>query len=73
MIINKDFITQLNIIRIDVDEFIKKKQEDLNNWSTLASHMSIYPVVAGHLTMLDEKFCVDYIDIIDDIVLPHNY
>ena len=65
--------TQLNIIHIDVDEFIKKKQEDLNYWSTLASHMSIYPVVAGHLTMLDEKFCVDYIDIIDDIVLPHNY
>jgi hypothetical protein len=55
-----------------VNEFGKKKQEDLNRWYTLASHMSIYSVPAGHLTMLEESFCGDYIEKIDDIVLPHN-
>ena len=64
--------TPLKIIHINVEELAKKKQENLNRWSTLAPHMSIYPVAADHLTMLDERFCDNYIEKINDIVLPHN-
>ena len=61
-----------NIIHINEHELEKKKQVDLNSWISLAPHMNIYPVTANHFTMLDERFCDDYIVKIDDIVLPHN-
>ena len=68
----EDLSMQLKTIQVDVQELAKKKQDDLNCWSTLAPRMSIYPVAAGHLTMLDERFCNDYISKIDNIVLPPN-
>ena len=68
----KDLSLQLKTIRINEHEFEKKKQEDLNRWNSLAHHMSIYPVRADHYTMLDERFCNDYIEKINDIVLLHN-
>jgi amino acid adenylation domain-containing protein len=63
---------QLKTIRINEYEFEKKKQEDLNRWNSLAHHMSIYPIMADHFTMLDERFCDDYVEKINDIVLLHN-
>ena len=63
---------QLKNIYINVQEFAQKRQEDLNSWSTLAPHLCINSVAAGHLTMLDEQFCDNYIEKIDDIVLPSN-
>lgn len=63
---------QLKTIRINEHEFEKKKQEDLNRWNSLAHHMSIYPVMADHFTMLDERYCSEYIEKINDIVLLHN-
>lgn len=68
----EDLSMDLKVIQIDVQALAQKKQADLNSWSTLAPHISIYPVAAGHLTMLDEQFCDDYIAKIDNIVLPHN-
>ena len=62
----------LKTIHIDVQALAQKKQEDLKTWSTLAPHMSIYPVAADHFTMLDDQFCNDYIEKIDNIVLPPN-
>lgn len=61
-----------NIIHINEHELEKKKQEDLNSWTSLAPHMNIYPVTADHFTMLEDRFCDNYIVKIDDIVLPHN-
>ena len=63
---------QLKNIYINVQEFAQKRQEDLNSWSTLVPHLCINSVAAGHLTMLDEQFCDNYIEKIDDIVLPSN-
>jgi surfactin family lipopeptide synthetase A len=63
---------QLKTIRINEHEFEKKKQEDLNRWNSIAHHMSIYPIMADHFTMLDERFCDDYVEKINDIVLLHN-
>ncbi len=60
------------IIHIDEHELEKMKQEDLNSWKSLAPHTNIYPVTADHFTMLEDRFCDDYIVKIDDIVLPHN-
>ena len=68
----EDMSPQLKTIHINVQELGQKKQEDLNNWITQAPHLSIYPVVADHFTMLDDQFCNDYIAKIDNIVLPHN-
>ena len=68
----EDLSMQLKTIQVDVQEWAQKKQADLNRWRTLAPHMSIYPVAAGHMTMLDDQFCNDYIAKIDNIVLPHN-
>ena len=68
----EDLSPQLKTIQIHVKELAQKKQDDLNSWSTLAPRMSIYPVAAGHLTMLDEQFCNDYIAKIDNIVLHPN-
>lgn len=68
----KDLSLQLKTIRINEHEFEKKKQEDLNRWNSLAHHMSIYPIMADHFTMLDERFCDDYVEKINDIVLLHN-
>ena len=64
----EDLSMQLKTIQVDVQELAQKKQADLNSWSTLAPHISIYPVAAGHLTMLDKQFCNDYISKIDNIV-----
>jgi surfactin family lipopeptide synthetase A len=61
-----------NIIHINEHELEKKKQEDLNSWKSLAPHMNIHPVTADHFTMLEDRFCDDYIVKIDNIVLPHN-
>ncbi len=63
---------QLKTIRINENEFEKKKQDDLNRWKSLAHHISIYPVMADHFTMLDERYCSEYIEKINDIVLLHN-
>ena len=68
----EDLSMQLKTIHINEQELAKKKQENLNSWSTLAPHLSIYPVAADHFTMLDEQFCNDYIEKINDIVLPPN-
>ena len=64
----EDLSMQLKTIQVDVQEWAQKKQADLNRWSTLAPHMSIYPVAAGHMTMLDERFSDDYIAKINNIV-----
>ena len=61
-----------NIIHINEHELEKKKQEDLNSWKSLAPHMNIYSVTADHFTMLEDRFCDDYIVKIDNIVLSHN-
>ena len=61
-----------NIIHINEHELEKKKQEDLNSWKSLAPHMNIHPVTADHFTMLEDRFCDDYIVKIDNIVLSHN-
>ena len=68
----EDLSFQLKTIQINVQELAQKKQEDLKSWRMLAPRMSIYPVAAGHMIMLDEQFCDDYIEHIDNIVLPHN-
>jgi surfactin family lipopeptide synthetase A len=68
----KDLSLQLKTIRINENEFENKKQDELNRWKSLVHHMSIYPVRADHYTMLDERFCNDYIEKINDIVLLHN-
>jgi surfactin family lipopeptide synthetase A len=65
----EDLSLQLKTIHINEQELAKKKQEDLNSWSTLAPHLSFYPVAADHFTMLDERFCNDYIKKIIDICL----
>ena len=68
----KDLSLQLKTIRMNENEFEKKKQDDLNRWKSLAHHISIYPVMADHFTMLDERYCSEYIEKINDIVLLHN-
>jgi surfactin family lipopeptide synthetase A len=68
----EDQSLELKSLHVDMQELNMKKQEDSNIWSMLAPHMSIYPVAAGHLTMLDERFSNNYLEKIDDIVLPHN-
>ena len=68
----EDLSMQLKTIHINEQELAKKKQENLSSWSTLAPHLSTYPVAADHFTMLDERFCDNYIEKINDIVLPPN-
>ena len=63
---------KLNTIHINEQELEKKRQEDINNWSTLVPNISLYPVAADHFTMLDERFCNNYVEKINNIVLPHN-
>jgi surfactin family lipopeptide synthetase A len=63
---------QLKAIHVNTQELNQKKQEYLNYWSTLAPRLSIYHVVADHFTMLEERFCNEYLEKINDIVLPHN-
>ena len=57
---------------INVQMFDQMKQKDLNRWSMLAPQLSIYTVAADHFTMLDEQFCGNYLEKINDIVLPLN-
>ena len=64
----EDLSMDLKAIQINLQGLAQKKQADLNRWSTLAPHMSIYPVAAGHMTMLDERFSDDYIAKINNIV-----
>ena len=61
-----------NFTHIDEHELEKDKQKDLDCWSDLVPQMSIYPVAADHFTMLDDQFCVNYIEKIKEIVLPKN-
>ena len=68
----EDLSLYMNPIRINENELEKKKQDDLNRWKSLAHHISIYPVMADHFTMLDERYCSEYIEKINDIVLLHN-
>jgi surfactin family lipopeptide synthetase A len=68
----EDLSMDLKVIQINLQEQAQKKQDDLRSWCTYVPHINIYPVAAGHLTMLDEQFCDDYIAKIDNIVLPHN-
>ena len=68
----EDLAMQNKIIQINVQALAQKKQEELKRWSTLAPRMSIYPVVANHFTMLDEQFCNNYIEKINDICLTPN-
>ena len=63
---------QTKTINFDMQELAQKKQENMNSWSKLAPRLSIYSVIADHFTMLDERFCNDYIEKINDIVLLHN-
>ena len=68
----EDLSMDLKVIHINLQELTQKKEEDLRIWSSYVPHINIYPVAAGHLTMLDERYCDDYIAKIDNIVLPHN-
>jgi thioesterase domain-containing protein len=68
----EDSSLQLKTIYVNIQELAQKKQENLNSWTTLVPHMSIYSVAADHFDMLDEQSCNDYIEKINDIVLPHN-
>ena len=68
----EDSSLQLKTIYVNIQELAQKKQENLNSWTTLVPHMSIYSVAADHFNMLDEQSCNDYIEKINDIVLPHN-
>ena len=68
----EDLSLQNKTIQINVQALAQKKQEELKSWSNLAPRLSIYPVTANHFTMLDEHFCDDYIEKINDIVLPPN-
>ena len=68
----EDLSMDLKVIQMNLQELAQKKQDDLRSWCTYVPHINIYPVAAGHLTMLDEQFCDDYIAKIDNIVLPHN-
>lgn len=63
---------QLKAIHVNTQELNQKKQEYLNYWSTLAPRLNIFHVVADHFTMLEERFCNEYLEKINDIVLPHN-
>ena len=62
----------LKTIHINEHEVDQKREEDLNNWKSLVPNMRIYPIAAEHFSMLDEKFCDNYLEKIDNIVLPHN-
>ena len=64
----EDLSLDLKVIQINLQELAQKKQKDLKTWSTLAPRMSIYPVSAGHMTMLEEQFSDDYIAKINNIV-----
>ena len=68
----EDSSVGLNSIHLNGQEMEKKKQENISIWNTLVPHISIYPVAATHFSMLDEQFCDNYIEKIDNIVLPHN-
>jgi len=68
----KELTMSLKTIHINEHEVDQKREEDLNNWKSLFPNMKIYPIEAEHFTMLDEKFCDNYLEIIDNIVLPHN-
>ena len=68
----EDLSMDLKVIQMNLQELAQKKQDDLRSWCTYVPHINIYPVAAGHLTMIDEQFCDDYIAKIDNIVLPHN-
>ena len=68
----KELTMSLKTIHINEHEVDQKREEDLNNWKSLVPNMKIYPIEAEHFTMLDEKFCDNYLEIIDNIVLPHN-
>ena len=63
---------QLKAIHVNTQELSQKKQAYLNYWSTLAPRLSIDHVAADHFTMLEERFCNEYIEKINAIVLPHN-
>lgn len=62
----EDLSLQTKAINIDVQELAQKKQENLNSWRTLAPRLSIYSVAADHFSMLDERFCNDYIERINN-------
>ena len=66
----EDLFLQTKTINIDVQDLAQKKQENMNSWRALAPRLSIYPVAAGHMTMLDERFCDYYFERINNIVLP---
>ncbi len=68
----EDLSMDLKVIHINLQELTQKKEEDMRIWRSYDPHINIYPVAAGHMTMLDERFCDDYIAKIDNIVLPHN-
>ena len=68
----EDLSLQTKTINIDVQDLAQKKQENMNSWSKLAPRLSIYSVIADHFTMLDERFCNDYIEKINDICLTPN-
>ena len=68
----EDVSMPMKAIQVDVGALARKRQAMLNHWSSLAPRMNIHPVAAGHLTMLDERFCDDYIATIDNMVLHPN-
>ena len=63
----EDLSMDLKVIQMNLQELAQKKQDDLRSWCTYVPHINIYPVAAGHLTMLDEQFCDDYIAKIDNV------
>ena len=68
----EDLSMDMKVIQMNLQELAQKKKDGLRIWSTYAPHLITYPVAAGHLTMLDKRFCDDYVAKIDNIVLPHN-
>ena len=50
----EDLSMDLKVIQINLQEQAQKKQDDLRSWCTYVPHINIYPVAAGHLTMLDD-------------------
>ena len=64
----EDLSMDLKVIQMNLQELAQKKQDDLRSWCTYVPHINIYPVAAGHMTMLDERFSDDYIAKINNIV-----
>ena len=53
-------------------KFVKEKREDEHRWKALIPQIEIHPVAAGHFSMLDSRYCDEYVRVINNSVLPHQ-